>query len=220
MCYTLLIMTGKLILVRHSESTDNAKGQWSGIRNVGLTKKGREDAKKFGEILQDQEFDVIYYSRLKRTRQTLDNLLKGYGRETKAKIKKTGAIDERDYGKLAGKDKWEVKAQLGVQKFNDIRRGWDVPIPDGETLKDTYERVIPWYKEIVVPQLNKGKTILLVAHGNSIRTLRKYLEKVSDENVKLLEMTLEKVLIYDIAPSGRAKSLNIRKIKTDKTHRY
>lgn len=213
-------MTGKLILVRHSESTDNVKGRWSGIRNVGLTKKGREDAFKFGEILQDLDFDVIYYSQLKRTRQTLDNLLKGYGKKTKAQIKKTGAIDERDYGKLAGKDKWTVKAQLGVQQFNDIRRGWDVPIPDGETLKDTYERTIPWYKEIVVPQLNAGKNILLVAHGNSIRTIRKYLEKVSDENVKLLEMTLEKVLIYDIAPSGYAKRLNIRKIKTDKTHRY
>lgn len=213
-------MVGKLIIVRHAESTDNAKGQWSGIRNVSLTKKGREDAFRFGEVLADQEIDVIYYSQLKRTRQTLDRLLKGYGRKTKAIIKKTGAIDERDYGKLAGKDKWLVRAKIGVRQFNDIRRGWDVPVPDGETLKDTYERVVPWYKEIVVPQLLAGKNIMIVAHGNSIRAIRKYIEHVTDENVKFLEMALDRVWIYDITPAGYAKRVVTRRIKTKITHRY
>lgn len=216
----MFIMVGKLILVRHSESTDNAKGQWSGIRNVSLTKKGREDAFKFGEILQDQEFDIIYYSQLKRTRQTLNWLLKGYGRKTKAIIKKTGAIDERDYGKLAGKDKWLVRSQIGVRQFNDIRRGWDVPVPDGETLKDTYERVVPWYKEIVLPQLLKGKNIMIVAHGNSLRAIQKFLERITNENVRYVEMTLDKVLIYDVTPAGYAKRVVIRRIKTKRTHRY
>jgi 2,3-bisphosphoglycerate-dependent phosphoglycerate mutase len=212
-------MSGQLILVRHSESADNVKGVWSGIRNVGLTPKGRADARKIGSALRDQTFDVIYVSQLKRTRQTLSEILKSYGK-TKAKIKKTGAIDERDYGRLAGNDKWEVRAAIGVHAFNDIRRGWDVPVPDGETLKDVYERVVPWYREIVLPQLLKGKNILIVAHGNSNRALRKFLENISQEAMKYTEMDFDKVRIYDIRPNGRAKNCTIRRIKTDKTHRY
>ena len=212
-------MSGKLILVRHSESTDNTKGVWSGIRNVGLTPKGKADARKIGELLQDQTFDVIYVSQLKRTRQTLNELLKTYGK-TKAKIKKTGAIDERDYGKLAGRDKWEVRAAIGVHAFNDIRRGWNVPVPDGETLKDVYERTIPWYKLIVLPQLQKGKNILIVAHGNSNRTLRKYLENLSQEAIKYVEMDFAKIRIYEIRDNGHAEHCQVRRIKTAKTHHY
>jgi 2,3-bisphosphoglycerate-dependent phosphoglycerate mutase len=212
-------MSGRLILVRHSESTDNAKGHWSGIRNVSLTKKGREDAYKFGEVLRDQKFNVIYVSQLKRSRQTLDSLLKGYGK-TKAKVKKTGAIDERDYGKLAGMDKWKVRAAIGLHAWTDIRRGWNVPVPDGETLKDVYERVVPWYKEIIVPQLSKDKDVMIVAHGNSIRALRKYIERITDEGIRYIEMVLDKVYIYDVTPTGHAKRLIIRKIKTKITHRY
>jgi 2,3-bisphosphoglycerate-dependent phosphoglycerate mutase len=212
-------MSGQLTLVRHSESTDNVRGVWSGIRNVGLTPKGRADARKIGEALRDQTFDVIYVSQLKRSRQTLNELLKSYGK-TKAKIKKTGAIDERDYGKLAGQDKWQVRAAIGVQAFNDIRRGWDVPVPDGETLKDVYERAVPWYREIVLPQLLKGKNILIVAHGNSNRALRKFLENISQETIKYTEMDFATIRIYQVRESGRAKHCDLRHIKTDRTHRY
>jgi 2,3-bisphosphoglycerate-dependent phosphoglycerate mutase len=212
-------MSGQLILARHSESTDNLKGVWSGIRNVGLSAKGRADARKIGELIKDIPFDVIYISSLKRTRQTLNELLKGYGK-TKAKVKKTGAIDERDYGKLAGKDKWQVRATIGVHAFNDIRRGWDVPVPDGETLRDVYERTVPWFKEIVLPQLLKGKNVLIVAHGNSNRSLRKFLENISNVAIKYVSMDFDKVRIYEVRESGRAKTCKIRQIKTDKTHRY
>jgi 2,3-bisphosphoglycerate-dependent phosphoglycerate mutase len=213
-------MSGQLILVRHGETTDNQKGVWSGIRNVGLTDKGWADAVKFGEVLRDKTFDMIYVSRLKRTRQTLEGLLKGYGRKTKVVIKKTGAIDERDYGRLAGRDKWHLKAALGNHAWTDIRRGWDVSVPDGETLRDVYERIVPWYKEIVLPQLLKGKNVLLVAHGNSNRALRKYLENLTAEAVRFAEMDLDKVRIYDLRPNGRARRVLIRTIKTEKTHRY
>ncbi|MDR1197029.1 MAG: histidine phosphatase family protein [Candidatus Nomurabacteria bacterium] len=213
-------MSGQLTLVRHGETTDNLKGVWSGIRNVSLTEKGRADAVKFGEVLRDKTFDLIYVSQLKRSRQTLEGLLKGYGQKTKAKIRKTGAIDERDYGRLAGRDKWQLKADFGTHAWTDIRRGWDVPIPDGETLKDVYERVVPWYKEIVLPQLQKGKNVLIVAHGNSNRALRKYLENLTAESVRFAEMDLDKVRIYDLRPNGRAKRVLIRTIKTTRTHRY
>ncbi|MDR3125915.1 MAG: 2,3-bisphosphoglycerate-dependent phosphoglycerate mutase [Candidatus Nomurabacteria bacterium] len=212
-------MNGRLVLVRHSESTDNQKGVWSGIRNVSLTAKGRADAYKIGGLLKDIAFDIIYISQLKRTRQTLNEILKSYGK-TKAKIKKTGAIDERDYGDLAGRDKWKVRATIGLRAFNDIRRGWDVPVPNGETLKDVYERVVPWYREIVLPQLLNGKNILIVAHGNSNRALRKFLENISHEAIKYTEMDFDKVRVYEVKSNGRAKRVAIRRIKTDKTHRY
>jgi 2,3-bisphosphoglycerate-dependent phosphoglycerate mutase len=212
-------MSGRLILVRHTESTDNHKGRWSGIRNVSLTKKGRADARKMGTALRDQQFDVIYVSQLKRTKQTLREILAAYG-PTKAIIKKTGAIDERDYGLLAGKDKWKVRAAIGVHAWTDIRRGWDVPVPDGETLKDVYERIVPWYREIVLPQLLRGKNIMLVGHGNSNRALRKYLEHISNEAVRLIEMDFDKARIYEVNSRGYAVSHITRRIKTDKTTRY
>jgi len=212
-------ISGKLVLLRHTETTDNAAGRWSGTRNVSLTPKGRADAEKFGVLLCDINFDVIYVSQLRRTGQTLKSMLKTYG-ATRAKIKKTGAIDERDYGKLAGRDKWLTRAQVGVRTWTDIRRGWDTPIPDGETLQDVYERVVPWYREIVVPQLLAGKNILIVGHGNSGRALRKYLERVNDVAIRRVEMDFDQVRIYNVNNYGYASSCKIRRIKTDKTLRY
>jgi 2,3-bisphosphoglycerate-dependent phosphoglycerate mutase len=212
-------MSGKLVLLRHTESTDNAKGWWSGIRNVPLSKKGQQDAAKFGLLFRDMQFDVIYVSQLKRTRQTLQNFLRAYG-PTRAVIKKTGAIDERDYGRLAGRDKWAVRAAVGVRAWTDIRRGWDIPVPDGETLKDVYERVIPWYREIIVPQLLRGKNILIVGHGNSGRALRKYLEHIDDVNIRRIEMDFHMSRIYDVNQRGYATHCVVRRIKTDKTHLY
>ena len=212
-------ISGKLVLLRHTESTDNARGLWSGTRNVSLTDKGRRDAQKFGVLLRDMNFDVIYVSQLKRSAQTLKWFLKTYGK-TRAKIKKSGAFDERDYGKLSGRDKWLARAQVGVRTWMDIRRGWDTPIPDGETLKDTYERTVPWYREVIVPQLLAGKNILIVGHGNSGRALRKYLERVNDVAIRRIEMDFDQVRIYDIDEFGYSKKCLVRYIKTSKSLRY
>jgi len=211
--------SGKLILLRHTESTDNARGLWSGTRNVSLTDKGRLDAEKFGRLLRDFNFDVIYVSQLRRSTQTLKHFLKTYGK-TRSKIKKSGAFDERDYGKLAGKDKWLVRAQVGVRAWIDIRRGWDTPIPNGETLKDTYERTVPWYREVVVPQLLAGKNILIVGHGNSGRALRKYLERINDVAIRRIEMDFDQARIYEVNEFGYATDYKILRIKTRKTLRY
>ena len=212
-------MNGKLILVRHTESTYNAKGLWCGITDVGLSAKGREDARKIGRLLGDLQFNQIYTSPLKRTGQTLHEMLKTYG-YTPAEIRETAAINERDYGDYAGVDKWEVQKEIGMEKWQDIRRGWDAPIPNGETLKDTYERTVPWYREIVVPQLLDGKNILIVAHGNSNRALRKYLENISDEDIKNVEMDLTTVHIYTIGDDGLAISDEVRQIETETTGLY
>jgi len=212
-------MSGKLIVARHSESEWNLKGVWTGITNVSLTEKGHADAKKIGEILRDLKFDKIYTSQLKRANETRDDLLATYGK-TDADQRRTAAINERDYGDYTGMNKWEVEKTVGEEAFTDIRRAFDAPIPNGETLRDVSERVVPWYREIVLPQLLSDKNILIVAHGNSDRALRKYLENVSDEGVKELEMDFDKVYIYEVANDGRATSTEMRQIETDKSHKY
>lgn len=212
-------MNGKLILIRHTESTYNAKGLWAGITDVSLSAKGRDDARKIGRLLGDLKFDQIYTSPLKRTRQTLNEILKTYG-YTSAEIRETAAVNERDYGDYAGLDKWEFQREIGIEKWQGIRRGWDVHVPNGETLKDTYERVVPWYRDIVVPQLLDGKNIMIVAHGNSNRALRKYLESISDDKIKNVEMDLTTIHIYTIGDDGLAVSDEIRQIETEITSAY
>ena len=212
-------MNGKLILVRHTESTYNASGLWAGITDVSLSAKGREDARKIGRVLADIKFDKIYISPLKRTRQTLDEMLKTYG-YTPAEIRETAAINERDYGDYTGMNKWQFQSEIGIDKWNEIRRGWDVSVPNGETLKDTYQRVVPWYRDIVVPQLLDGKNILIVAHGNSNRALRKYLENISDDDIKNVEMDLTTIHIYTINDDGLSISDETRQIDTDVTMLY
>jgi 2,3-bisphosphoglycerate-dependent phosphoglycerate mutase len=211
--------SGKLIIVRHSESEYNAKGLWTGITDVGLTEKGHDDARKIGELLRGIPFDKIYVSQLKRAVQTKNDLLEAYG-QTTAEIRKTAAINERDYGDYAGKNKWDIKKEVGETTFNAIRRAFDEAVPNGETLKDVYERVIPWYREIVLPQLLNNKNVMIVAHGNSNRAFRKYLESISDEGIKEVEMDFDKVYIYEVDNDGRMTNKEVCQIETEKNHKY
>ena len=117
----------------------------------------------------------------------------------------------RDYGEYTGKNKWEVKDLVGEEAFNQIRRGWDVPVPGGETLKMVYERVVPFYSETILPQLREGKNILIVASGNSIRSLMKYLESISDEGISQLEMPFGQIIVYNITAEGlKASSSSVQ----------
>ena len=210
---------GKLILMRCPESNDDALGLWSGIRNVSLSKKGKLDAHKFAEVLRDQNFDLVYYSTLRRAKQTLKEIQKDLNL-TQTKIKKTAVLDERDLGAYTGKDKWKVRAEIGAQAWTDLRQGWDFPPPDGESLKDVSERVIPWYTQVVLPQLLAGKDIMLISHDVPLQTLRKYLENINQENVRLMEMPLGKIYIYTPTRTGRAKTRTTRQVQIGKTYRY
>lgn len=189
---------GKLIISRHGESQWNLLGKWTGWTDIGLTEKGINDTVRLGEVLKDMKIDRAYTSDLKRTKQTLSALLRGQGTdESSLSVINTPELKERDYGDLTGKNKWEVKAEIGEEAFNGIRRGWDYPVPGGETLKDVYNRVIPYFKTEILPKLHRGEIILLVAHGNSIRALIKYLDQISDDSVADVEMPFGQVLIYD-----------------------
>lgn len=188
---------GLLVISRHTESEWNLLGKWTGLTNVDLTEKGHAEAQKIGEILQDIDFDVAYHSEQKRTQQTLDGILRSHGKVLPAR-KQHAALNERDYGNLTGKNKWEVKDEIGEAAFHGIRRGWDYPVPGGETLKDVYTRVVPFFDQEILPRLQCGENILVVAHGNSIRALIKHLDEIDEEEIANVEMPFGHILVYQI----------------------
>lgn len=206
---------GKLIIVRHAESEWNATGRWSGVRDVHLSPKGFKESGLFGLALQklDLHVDRAFCSEQIRTRETLEGMLDAaqqFGVETTV----TPALNERDYGDYTGKNKWDMKELIGEEAFDALRRGWDVPVPNGETLKMVYERVVPFYQQTVLPLLKDGKNVLIVAHGNSLRALIKYLDAINDADVAHLEMLFGQIVLYDITPEGLRGSSTTIKIDT------
>lgn len=206
-------MTGKLIIVRHGESEWNATGQWTGLTDVNLTPKGRHEAELMGEQLRDIRIDHAFTSEQIRTVQTLEGLLKG-AQQPDVPYDRRWGINERDYGEYTGMNKWQVKEEVGEEAFNGIRRNWDYPVPGGETLKDVYKRAVPFLQKEVLPLLLEGKNVLLVAHGNSIRSLIKYIEKISDEGIAKVEMIFGTILFYDLDKDGHMVKKDERKIDT------
>ena len=197
-----------LVLVRHGESTFNAQGIWTGWQNPPLTEKGLEEAKKAGELIKDIKFDFAFTSPLLRSTQTFDEIVKTAG-ITVAPIL-ADEIKERNYGDYTGKNKWEIEKELGEEKFKKLRRGFDVPIPNGETLKDVYNRVIPYFQTQILPKLYDGKNVIISAHGNSLRALAKFLENISDEDISGVEIATGQVIVYQIDSEGKVSSKDIR----------
>lgn len=206
---------GKLLIARHAESEWNATGRWTGITDVHLSEKGFKEANMLGEKLKELDIpiDIAYCSKQVRTHETLEGVLAGSD-QSDVPITMAGELNERDYGEYTGKNKWEIKEALGEDAFNKLRRGWNEPVPGGETLKDVYERAVPFYNHTILPELCHGKNVLVVAHGNTIRALIKYLKSLSDEDVTEVEMSFGEILIYDITPSGLCTSDSIAKIDT------
>lgn len=188
----------KLILVRHGQSTYNEKGLWAGFIDCPLTDLGREEARAAGEALKDVHIDTVFVSDLLRAQQTWEEMAKVLGcKDIKPII--APEIKERNYGDLAGKNKWEMKEQYGEEQWMKWRRGWNDDVPGGETLEDVYNRVVPYYQQTILPLLKEGKTVLLSAHGNSLRALVKYLDDISDEDIPKLEIATGGIYVYTIS---------------------
>lgn len=192
-------------LVRHGESTWNAQGLWTGWENPPLSQKGIEEAREAGKLLEGIKLDIAFTSDLLRAKQTLSEILKVMG--IKIPIVQTQTLRERNYGDYTGKNKWEVEKKLGGEGFKKLRRGWNIPIPNGETLKDVYNRVIPYYESEILPKLKDGKNVLISAHGNSLRALVKYLDGLSDSDVEDLEIATGEVIIYRIDETKTSKEI-------------
>lgn len=188
---------GILVIGRHAESEWNLLGKWTGWTDVNLTEKGMREAEQLGEIIRDIHFDAAYTSELKRTQQTCDGILRSKGDQADLERIIAKPLNERDYGDLTGKNKWEVKDEIGGEAFQGIRRGWDYPVPGGETLKDVYARAIPYFQNEILPRLQKGENILLVSHGNTIRALMKYLDQIPDEEIGKVEMPFGTLLVCE-----------------------
>ena len=190
---------GLLVISRHGESEWNVLGKWTGWTDVGLTEKGATDAEEIGRTIPaDIQFNEVYTSVLKRTEETLQGIIRGSGKPELNDLPKTAAVElnERDYGVYTGKNKWEVQQQVDEATFTGLRRGWDFPVEGGENLKQVYERVVPYFERELLPKLQAGENLLMVAHGNSIRALIKYLEDISDDDVADVEMKFGQVLVY------------------------
>ncbi len=146
-----------------------------------------------------------------RTSQTLEGILRvNPHHEVPTTI--TPALNERDYGIYTGKNKWQVQQEIGDQAFEELRRGWNCPVPEGETIKAVYSRSVPFYIHTIVPLLDHGETILIIAHGNSIRTLMKYIESISDQAITKTEMIFGTALIYTVDQDGRELTKEVRQI--------
>ena len=191
----------KLILVRHGESLWNAIDLWTGLTDISLSEKGRDEARLAGSSLKDLKIDIAFTSVLRRAKETLDEIKKILNLDS-LQVVENEALNEKNYGVFTGKNKWEVEKEVGKELFIQIRRGWNYQIPNGESLKDVYDRVIPYYQKEMLPKLKDGKNVLVVAHGNSLRALVKYLENITDKGVENLEIATGEIYIYDIGQDG------------------
>jgi len=206
---------GYLLLVRHGKSAWNATGQWTGWTDVDLADEGIAEAKRAGHALHDIDIHVAHVSDLKRAKQTLAHIKEASKKEVPTKSHQ--ALNERHYGIYTGKNKWEVKEQIGDEKFQELRRGWDVQIPEGESLKDVHARVVPYFEEHIKPDIEKGKNVLVVAHGNSLRALVKHLENISDKAICDVELGTGEVHCYTFE-NGKIKGKEIRAANEHKKH--
>jgi 2,3-bisphosphoglycerate-dependent phosphoglycerate mutase len=203
----------KLIIARHHESEWNKLGQWTGIRDRHLTEYGFKKSAEMGLLLKDIHIDAAFASMQVRSIETLSCML-----ETlelfHVPTEHSSALNERDYGDYTGKNKWDVAKEIGEDQWNKIRREWDCPVPNGETLKTVYERVVPYFKEHILPLLNEGNNVLMVSHGNAIRALVKYIESVPDEGVADIEMLFGSILVYELEESGHMNKKEVLQVNS------
>lgn len=197
-------MSASLVLVRHGQSEWNEKNLFTGWKDPGLTAKGVEEAKSAGIQLRTEgfQFDVMFTSDLLRAQKTGEIILKELG-VTNLPVVKNQALNERDYGDLSGLNKDEAREKWGDEQVHIWRRSFDTPPPGGESLKGTSERVLPYFKKEILPQLLEGKNILIAAHGNSLRSLVMELDQLTKEQVVKLEIATGDPIYYEIASSGK-----------------
>jgi 2,3-bisphosphoglycerate-dependent phosphoglycerate mutase len=214
----------KLVLLRHGESEWNKLNFFTGWTDVDLSEKGIEEAKKAGKVLNDEgyEFDVAYTSVLKRAIKTLNFALEGID-ELWLPVYKSWRLNERHYGSLQGLNKAETAEKFGADQVKKWRRSYDIQppalavtddrypgkdrryadlteeqLPKAECLKDTLERVLPYWNDEIAPMIKSGKRVIIAAHGNSLRAIVKYLDNMSEEAIVGLNIPTGVPLVYEL----------------------
>ncbi len=199
-------MAGTLILVRHGESEWNLKNLFTGWRNPELTEKGIGEARAAGKRLKAAGITptVFYTSALRRAQHSLDLILEELG-IVNLVITRDQALNERDYGDLSGLNKDDARARWGEEQVLIWRRSYDVPPPGGESLKDTAARTLPYYEAHILPQVEAGETVLVAAHGNSLRSMVMAIEKLTPDEILKRELATGEPVIYRISKAGKLK---------------
>ena len=191
-------MKSKLVLVRHGQSEWNAKNLFTGWKDPKLTDLGIQEAIKAGDLLETRnlKFDLMFTSDLFRAQET-GRLILEQMNQTGIQVIEDQSLNERNYGDLAGLNKDEAREKWGEEQVHIWRRSFDVPPPGGESLKNTAERVLPYFEIEIMPKVKEGLNILIAAHGNSLRALVMELEKISSEEIVKLEIATGDPLTYE-----------------------
>lgn len=200
----------KLVLVRHGQSQWNLENRFTGWIDVPLTEAGQEEACRAGERIRSKNFrfDRAYTSVLSRANETLQIILEILGQKN-LPVLKDQALNERHYGDLQGLNKVETAKKFGEEQVKIWRRSYDVAPPNGESLKDTAARTLPYFESRILEDLKAGKNVLVSAHGNSLRSIVMQLDRLTKEQVLSLEIGTGVPIIYTIAPDGSVRSKEI-----------
>ena len=199
-----------LVLVRHGQSEWNLKNLFTGWKDVDLTEVGVAEARAAGRKLKAQglAFDVAYTSALKRAQRTLDLMLEEMS-QSGIPIVRDQALNERDYGDLVGMNKDDARKKWGEEQVHIWRRSYDVNPPGGESLRDTGARVWPYYMHVMQPHVLRGETVLVAAHGNSLRALIMALEGKSGEEIVKLELATGVPIVYELNADSTVRSKEV-----------
>ena len=202
-------MQNVLVLVRHGESEWNKLNLFTGWKNPDLTEKGIAEARKAGQLLKAQgvRYDIAFTSELIRAQNTLTLILAELG-QTGLETVRDQKLNERNYGDLSGLNKDEARQRWGEAQVLIWRRSYDVPPPgpDGESLKDTAARVLPYYEARIWPEIKAGRNVLVSAHGNSLRALIMKLEGLSGEEIMKRELGTGVPIVYRLTSDGTVAS--------------
>jgi 2,3-bisphosphoglycerate-dependent phosphoglycerate mutase len=197
-----------LVLIRHGQSQWNQENRFTGWVDVPLTEKGRQEAMEAGKKLVGLSFNRAYTSILKRAQETLDIVLQTLGQKD-LEVVKDKALNERHYGKLQGLNKAETAKKYGDEQVHIWRRSFDVAPPEGESLKDTAARTLPYFNAYIMKDVRDGKHILVAAHGNSLRSIVMCLDELSKEEVLKLNIPTGVPIVYELDKEGKVLSKKI-----------
>ncbi|MCO5249126.1 MAG: 2,3-bisphosphoglycerate-dependent phosphoglycerate mutase [Chitinophagales bacterium] len=197
----------KLFLVRHGQSQWNLENRFTGWKDIDITEKGQEEARKVGDLLKNEVIDEAFTSALIRAQHTLQIILEETN-HTNIPVAKNQALNERDYGDITGLNKKELAEKVGIEQVHIWRRSYDIQPPGGESLKDTEDRVMPYFQSKILPELEKGKNILVVAHGNSLRALIMNLENLTPDEILSREIATGQPITYEYDDK-----MNVRRVE-------
>ncbi|MBI3259392.1 MAG: 2,3-bisphosphoglycerate-dependent phosphoglycerate mutase [Ignavibacteriae bacterium] len=186
-----------LILLRHGESAWNLENRFTGWIDVDLSPKGETEAIQAGQLIAPFPIDYLFTSVLKRAIRTADIAL-ATAHKTDIPTERNEALNERHYGDLQGLNKDDIGREYGMDQLKTWRRSYDVPPPNGESLKMTQERVLPYFHEHIIPKLREGKNVMVTAHGNSLRALVAELDQLTKEEILELNIPTGRPILYTL----------------------